>query len=163
MNTGDETQTFLRDGYERYADAKEAVTEFERQLQGRLMQQLEDKLDWANFSARRGERGRGKAVYAGIWDNPGRPSVWACNYDSRGYSVELGVRWKVHKTGRPFLYTTRWEPRFRKLHVNDPASPVQNHEGHLIVVVDDGFDLDAMCALLLRETDRALAGMKVVG
>jgi hypothetical protein len=163
MNSDDEMQTFLRDGIERYyADAKESVTTFEKEIQERLMRQLETKLDWSNFNARRGERGRGKAVNAGIWDKPGLPAVWAWAYESTGHIVELGIQWGVREFGRPFLYTSRWEERFRKMSLSDPRAPVQNHDGKLIVVIDDGFELETMAALLLSETDRALAGMKPV-
>ena len=162
MNTDDEMQTFLRDGVERYyADAKESVTTFEKELQERLMQQLET-FQWTHFPARRGERGRGKAVNAGLWEKPGLPAVWAWSYDENGYVVELGIQWGVREIGRPFLYTSRWEDRYRKIHLGDPKSPVQNHDGKLIILVGDGFRLEPMATLLLGETDRALAAVKPV-
>jgi hypothetical protein len=163
MNTDDEMETFLREGLERYyVGAKESVTTFETEIQQRLMQQLETKLDWSNFDARRGERGKNKAVHAGVWEKPGLPAVWAWGYENNGYILELGIQWGVREIGRPFLYTSRWEERFRKLSLSDPRAPVQNHDGKLIVIVGDGFELEAMAAALLSETDRALAGMKPV-
>jgi hypothetical protein len=157
MNHDSEMETFLRDGYERYADAKASVTTFETEIQEQLMRQFEEKVDWANFKARRGERGRGKAVYAGVWDEPGRPAVWAWGYDDNGNVLELGIRWGVREIGRPFLYVQRWADSARKLHISDPKQPVKEHDGKLIVVVADSFELEPMAALLLSETDRALA------
>ncbi len=156
MNDGDEMNAFLREGFERYAAAKEAVTTFEGQIQERLMRVFEAKRDWANASPRRGERGRGKAVHCGLWENVGRPAIWACTYEDNGKSIELGVRWGKHESGRPLLYTTRWDPKFRRMHLDAPAAPVHNSAGDLAIVPDGGFDLETLAMLLLRETDRAL-------
>jgi hypothetical protein len=156
MNITGEMQAFLLDGYDRYADAKDAVTTFERELQERFMGQFE-KAEWLNFNARRGDRGRGKAVHAGLSEQVGQPAVWAWNYDEKGNIIELGIQWGVHPSGRPFLYTRRWEQRFRKMFLGDPKPPIENREGLLTVVIGNGFDLETIAALLLTETDRALA------
>lgn len=160
MNPTQEMEKFVRDGYARYADAKDAVTAFERHVQEALMACLESKNDWTSIVPRRGERGRGKAVTAGLWPDSGQPAVWASNADEGGGSVELGVRWGRHPSGRPYLYTTRWQTRFRKMVLSDPKPPVESFSGHLIVLVENDFDLETTAELLLAETDRALALLK---
>ena len=165
MNPDDEMETFLRDGYERYADAKDAVTTFETQIQERLMRQFEVKLKggWSNFHAQRAERGRGKAVQAGLSEESGRPSIWACHYDEDGNSIYLGIEWGTLEARRPVLFTDVWGSGLSKLYLSDPKSPVQSHgEGFLFVIVGDGFELEPMATLLLSETDRALARVKSV-
>ena len=165
MNPNDEMETFLRDGYERYAEAKEAVTTFEREIQERLMRQLEAKLKlgWSNFHAQRVERGRGKAVQAGLSVESGLPSILAWHNDADGNSIYLGFEWGTLEPRRPTLFTDVWGSGFSKLYLSDPKSPVQSHgEGFLFVIVGDGFELEPMAALLLSETDRALARVKSV-
>jgi hypothetical protein len=165
MNSSDEMRTFLRDGLEGcYADAKELVTTFEKELQEQLMRQLEAKRDWSNFQATRGERGKNNAVYPGLWESGAQLAVYAMNNDDNddNAGVELGISWGEHETGRPYLYTKRWEGLLRKLYLSDPKSPVQHRKGSLIVMVERGFELEAMAKLLLGETDRALAGVKTL-
>jgi len=160
MNPDVEMQTFLQDGYERYAKAKDAVTTFEKEIQERLMLLLEKK-EWSNFHAQRGERGRRKAVRAGLSGDVGQPAIWAYISDENGNGIELGIEWGTFDSGRPILYT-QLEPGSRKLHLSDPKPPVQNYDGYLFVTVGDAFELEPMATPLLAETDRALARVKPV-
>lgn len=101
MSSNDDIETFLREGIEKYyRPAKESVTTFETEIQEWLMRQFEAKLDWSNFQARHGGRGRGRLVTGGSAEPP---LLWAYCYDEAGNMLELGIEWEVRETS---LYTS---------------------------------------------------------
>lgn len=169
----DEMGAFVREGLKRYADAREAVETFEREIQDRLCDALEQKRDWLNFRASpvlRGERGRGKAISSGVWRGETGRTIWAylsASDESDGW-VDLGLWW-----GSPSFpdsvvaYCSRWDAGYkqRPIALSAPREPVvcrgvDRGKTRLIAVVDESADLSAVAALLLDEMDRALGETK---
>lgn len=166
----DETEAFLREGMKRYADARDVVEAFEKEIQGRLCEALRRK--WVNFAARpivQGERGRGKAISSGVSSHGSGRIIWAELYaadDSNGW-IDLGLWWASPAfPDRVVAYSSRWDPgnKQRPIALSDPGAPIQcgridRGKPCLYAVLEAGTDLSEIAALLLDEMDRALGEM----
>lgn len=167
MIASDEMEAFVRDGFHRYAEAREAVDAFEHEVQERLLGVLEAKTDWRHFRAKRGERGRGKAISAGVWSGAIGRTIWSNQASEDGDQgwVDLGLWWRSPRARNGVLvYCSRWDQgyRLRPVALADPqppvvCAPIDQNKARLFVPVDDTVDLDVVGRLLLDEMDRALA------
>lgn len=168
-----EMGAFVREGLRRYADARDAVDAFEREIQDRLCEALEQKNNWENFKASpvvRGERGRGKAISSGVWGGDTGRTIWAyrvASDESDGW-VDLGLWWASPSFPDAVVaYCSRLDPgnRPRPIALSEPRRPIEcgavdRGKKRLFAVLDDRVDLWGTVALLLDEMDRALGEMK---
>lgn len=167
MITNSEMSTFLRDGLSRYAEARDAVETFEREIQERLVRLLEEKRDWQAFRPKHGARGRGK-LGSGVWRGGEGRTIYAYQYsqvENDGW-VDLKLWWGSPR-GREgvLLCCGRYDSnyRVRSIELPDPkggivCKPIHGNGSHLYVAFDQDSDLDALGRLLLDEMDRALHG-----
>jgi hypothetical protein len=160
-------EAFLREGLERYSDAREAVETFEREVQDRLLHLFEEKDDWQNFHPKRGQRGRGKALASGTWSGTGGRTIYAyqsSEQDSDGW-IDLKLWWRSPRArDRVLICCGRWDPgyRLRQVDLADPkvpvvCGPIDQNRAYMYAVLEADVDLHAIGRLLLDEMDRALA------
>ncbi len=167
MSASNEIELFIREGLTRYADARDAVNYFEREVQDRLLAILEGKMDWSNFRGQRGERGRGKALSSGTWSGVEGRTIFASQLakDEAEGSLELGLWWRSARARDGVLaYCNRWDRGYkaRRIRLDDPKRPVEckpigTRKPSLFVVLDPDANLETIGRLLLDEMDRALA------
>lgn len=166
MTTSIELENFLSEGMSCYADARQAVDEFERVIQDRLIAILDAKRDWRNFKGQYGARGRGKAFSVGTWNDAGGCGIWVSQLaeDAADGWIDLGLWWRSQKAPDGVIaFCGRWDVgyKIRKL-AADPKPPVEygsiGQRPRFFVVVDRnaGRDLHGHANLLLDELDRAL-------
>ena len=166
MSRADEMNDFVREGLTRYADARDAVDEFEHQVQNRLAEAFEAKADWRNFKAERGPRGRGKPISPGMGSGSTGRYIWVAQSaaDEKNGWVDLGLWWRTpcYPDG-VVLYCSRWLQgyKIRPVRLDDPAGPVKcgapdRTKARLYVVLDGKADIGELARLLLDEMDRAL-------
>jgi hypothetical protein len=166
MIASDEMEAFLRDGFGRYADAREAVEAFERELQERLLAMIEAKKDWKNFQPKVGERGRGKSRDAGVFSAATGRGVWTnhASANADGGWIDFGLWWRSPRVRDGVVLHCSFRDagyRLRGVSLADPTPPVicgpiDPGKARLYVVFDGSLDLNAMGRLLLDEMDRAL-------
>jgi hypothetical protein len=158
---------FLREGLERYPDAREAVETFEREVQDRLLRLLEEKDDWQNFNPKRGQRGRGKALASGAWSGAGGRTIYAyqnSEQESDGW-IDLKLWWRSPRArDKVLICCGRWDLgyRMRQVDLADPKAPVvcgpiDQNKALLYTVLEANADFHEIGRLLLDEMDRALA------
>lgn len=166
MSTGSAMEAFLDEGIRRYADAADAVDEFERQMMEVLYSTLEQKSDWKHFQPRRGERGRGKAVSAGSWSGASGRTIWSnqlAQNDHDGW-VDLGFWWRsVRARDGVIMYCSRWDPGYkaRAITLENPSAPivcgvVDASKPRLYAPLSSAAEAATLGRLLLDEMDRAL-------
>lgn len=168
MTGNDEMVRFLQEGLTRYAEAREAVDLFEREIKERLVRRLEEKQDWQHFTPQRGERGRGKALDSGMWSADDGRRLWATQasaLESDGW-LQLELWWRSPRDPDAVLAClTRYDDGYRVTRgcrLEDPKAPVvcgriEGKKQRLYAVVQSaGAELDEVLRLLLDEMDRAL-------
>ena len=164
MMAGEEMDSFLQQGLKSYPEAKAAVETYEQEIQNRLAELFETTA-WNHFQPRRGERGRGKAVWMGAdRSSDGRYICAYQNSDAEGgASVELGLWWGSAKAREgAIMFCGFWQRgQLWSVRLSTPTSPIRcepinRNRARLFVVVDEGFDLDTTGRALLAELDRAL-------
>lgn len=167
MIASNEMDAFVRDGLRRYADAADAVDAYESEIRERLLSAFEQKKDWKNFRARRGDRGRGKALPYGVLNGAFGRMIWTnqTSEDPEAGWIDLGLWWRSPRARDGVVaYCGRTAPNWRPLNVSlaDPVQPVvcgpiDQNKRKLYVVLSTEHDVSEIARLLLDEMDRALA------
>lgn len=161
-----EREEFLRDGLDRYAAARDAVDEYERDMKNRLLDVLEAKKEWRHFRPRDGERGRGKARAADVGSSADGRWIYAYQNGAEENEglIDLLLWWRspVARDG-VILCASRWDPgyRLRSVKLANPKDPVvcgvvNQNKARLYVPFQRDADLKLLGGLLLDELDRAL-------
>jgi hypothetical protein len=165
MMAGEEMESFLRQGLKSYPEAKAAVETYEQEIQHRLAT-LFETTDWTHFQPKRGERGRGKAVWTGADRSTEGRYVCAYQGSEAESIVELGLWWgSVRARDGVIMYCGFWQKgQLWSVQLTAPTPPIRcesinRNRARLFVVLDEQFDLESTGRALLADLDRALQGI----
>jgi hypothetical protein len=168
MSVTDEMTAFVREGLRRYPEVCNALEVFEREIQQRLMERLEEKDHWDNFRPSKGERGRGKALRA---DAKGRADeglrIYAMQSSGKKNDgwMQLELWWRPKGVPQHDLIAacTRYDDGYgvtRGTKLSQPTEPVLSGrvagKRRLYVPIEAGTDIDDALRALLDQMDRAL-------